>query len=298
VNTFRRLTTSLLAVSTVAIALTGCGRTAPMNVAGATMRTAGLPAAMVAGKARKFGYNVTRYKRVLKAKQHPQRLLSRGPLAETVDNRKFCPPIYDQGDLGSCTAFSMGKGLREYNQRKNGEEQVGLSALWLYYNERAHMGNEYINEDSGANMIDGMWVLENKGNATDTSWPYLTPKFAVKPPAEADASAAAWKTKVNTNLATFDDVKTAINNGQAVAFGFMVYSSFQWIGKSGVMPMPKPNEQVLGGHAVLAVGYDDAKKLLTVRNSWGKGWGDNGYFYMPYDFAKDGDKTMDFWTAD
>jgi C1A family cysteine protease len=183
-------------------------------------------------------------------------------------------------------------------QRKNGEKLVPLSALDLYYYERKHMGEEYINQDSGANMSDGMFVLGDRGIANESDWAYNTAKFTIKPPAAADASAPGNKVKSTTNLASFDDVKAAIADGHAVAFGFEVFSSFQWIGKTGVMPMPKPNEGVLGGHAVLAVGYDDAKKLLTVRNSWGTSWGDKGYFYMPYDYAKNTEWTMDFWTAD
>jgi C1A family cysteine protease len=296
-KTFRHLTISLLALSTAAFAA-GCGHTGPANVAGAGLRSAGMPAAMVAGKKRSFGYNLNRFKTVLAGKQHPQHISRRAPLPASVDNRQFCAPVYDQQDLGSCTAFSMGKGLREYNQRKNGEKLVELSALDLYYYERKNMGEEYVNEDSGANMSDGMTVLANRGVANQSDWAYVTSKFTIKPPAAADASAPGNKVKSTTNLASFDDVKAAIADGKAVAFGFEVFSSFQWIGSSGVMPMPKPNEGVLGGHAVLAVGYDDSKKLLTVRNSWGKGWGDKGYFYMPYDFAKNTEYTMDFWTAD
>jgi C1A family cysteine protease len=294
VKTLRQLSVSLLVASTAVLA--ACGHTAPVNsVAG--LKDAGLPTAMMAGHARKFGYNLSRFQHELKFSQHPVHFARRGPAPASVDNRQFCSPVADQGQLGSCTAFSMAKGLREYLQNKNGEKATPMSALWLYYNERAHMGAQYIKQDSGANMSDGNYVLSNQGCATEASWGYNIAKFTVKPPAAADASAAAWKIKSAANLATVDDVKAAVAAGQPVVFGFTVYESFEAIGADGVMPDPKPGESVLGGHAVMVVGYDDQKQQLTVRNSWGGGWGDKGYFYMSYKFASDVNNAMDWWTA-
>ncbi|MNS15440.1 Papain family cysteine protease [compost metagenome] len=289
----------LLGALTVLTAATtiGCGQTALTNATtGATKSAASLAAVSVQGVTRKLGYNADRYQRVLSRQAKPVHLPRRAKLPATVDNRQWCPPVYDQGQLGSCTAFAMGKGLREYMQRKNGEKQVSLSALDLYYYERVNMGKEYINQDSGANMIDGMTVLENRGAASDESWPYKISFFKQQPPAAADASAAEWKIKKSTNLANLDDIKTAIADGKSVAFGFMVYRNFMRIGANGVMPMPSGNP--IGGHAVLAVGYDDAKEMLIVRNSWGAGFGDKGYFYMPYAFAKDSEQAMEWYTAD
>jgi C1A family cysteine protease len=47
------------------------------------------------------------------------------------------------------------------------------------------------------------------------------------------------------------------------------------------MPLPKPGEATIGGHAVVAVGYSDPQSHVIVRNSWGPSWGDCGYFYLP-----------------
>jgi C1A family cysteine protease len=291
--TFRtRISLFGLAVLTAA----GCGR-GPVTQAAAPVGSKATNVLSVGGVERKLGYNVERYQTKL-SRQSRAVHLPHGALPAVVDNRQYCPPVYNQGQLGSCTAFSMGKGLREYNQRKNGEQQVPLSALWLYYYEREHMGQEYIKQDSGANMIDGMYVLENKGNAPESLWPYNTPKFTVKPPAETDEAAAAWKVKNVKELASFDDVKAAIAQGKPVAFGFIVYMRFQFIGSNGIMSMPWAFEPKMGGHAVMACGYDDNKQLLTVRNSWGSGFGDHGYFYMPYKFAQDKEKAMEWFTAD
>jgi len=295
VKTLRHAAISLLALSTTVLA--ACGHNTVAGVA-TLAASSSVPTAMVAGHKRAFGYDLQRWNKVLKFQQHPVHLTRQATLPGNVDNRQWCSPVADQGQLGSCTAFSMAKGLREFMQNKNGETPTAMSALWLYYNERAHMGKQYIKQDSGANLSDGQFVLQNLGCATEASDAYNIAKFTVKPTAAMDATAAAWKISAPVNLANLDDVKTAIANGGAVAFGFTVYQSFENIGADGMMPMPKQGESVLGGHAVLAVGYDDEKKALIIRNSWGGDWGDHGYFYMPYAFASDaaGDAS-DWWTA-
>ena len=101
--------------------------------------------------------------------------------------------------------------------------------------------------------------------------------------------------QINQNL---DQLKANLINGYPVAFGFVVYESFESeeVAKTGFVPMPQPNEKVLGGHAVAMVGFDDTKKLFIVRNSWGNTWGDKGYFYMPYDYVLNKELADDFWT--
>jgi C1A family cysteine protease len=294
---------SLLAAATLASA--ACAK-APLPAAApqsGAMTAEALQAAAkqpfkAGGEVRQFGYNAERYTRVLSKLSRPVKLTRRAALPAKVDNRAWCPPIYNQGAIGACTAFAMGKGLREYMQRKNGEAKTELSALWLYYESRVHMGEEYITQDSGANMYDGMWVLENKGCATDVVWPYVPNAFAEKPRARAYETAAPWKIKKSVELADLDSVKTALADGKPVAFGFIVYARFQFMGKDGKMSMPWKFEPKMGGHAVMAVGYDDEQQHLIVRNSWGETWGDKGYFYMPYKFAADKNKAMEFYTAE
>jgi C1A family cysteine protease len=98
------------------------------------------------------------------------------------------------------------------------------------------------------------------------------------------------------NNANLIQLQSCLAEGYPFVFGFTVFESFQAITKNGMMPMPKPKEQRLGGHAVMAVGYDDAKKMFIVRNSWTKNWGDQGYFYMPYSYISDTNRADDFWT--
>ncbi len=291
----RRALLSLVALTAVSTAV-GCGRTSGAPTA--APRAAGAAQAFKAGgETRAFGYNVDRYQTVLSKTARKVTMPRQGLRPSKIDLREKCPPIYNQGAIGSCTAFSMGKGLREFMQRANGERTPELSALWLYYEERVHMGQEWIAKDSGANMADGMHVLKEQGCALDVHAPYVPNMFADKPRQAAYDSAAEWKIKESIELASFDDVKTALAAGKPVAFGFIVYARFQFIGKDGMMTMPWKFEPKMGGHAVLAVGYDDAQERLIVRNSWGSGWGDKGYFYMPYKFAADKEKAMEFFTA-
>jgi C1A family cysteine protease len=93
-------------------------------------------------------------------------------------------------------------------------------------------------------------------------------------------------------------MKACLASGYPFIFGFTVYDSFESdaVAKTGIVPMPSKTELVLGGHAVMAVGYDDSKKWFIVRNSWGEDWGDKGYFYIPYDYLTNKNLASDFWT--
>jgi C1A family cysteine protease len=289
----QQLILGTLAVATLGTTA-GCGHAGslPMS-ANAAALSGGAPVIMAAGVERKLGFDMKRYQTVFAPRARKQHLVRQGLLPASADLRAQQAPVYDQGQLGSCTGFAIGKGFREFLQRKNGESQTPLSAMWLYYNERVAQGT--VKQDSGATLTEGFTILHSKGIATDSTWAYDITKFAVKPPAAADVSAAANKVANPVQLANIDDVKAQIAAGYDVSFGFTVYASFRNIKADGIMPLPAANEAAIGGHAVNVVGYDDAKQVLIVRNSWGAAWGDKGYFYMPYAaFSKDAD---DMWSA-
>jgi C1A family cysteine protease len=92
-------------------------------------------------------------------------------------------------------------------------------------------------------------------------------------------------------------LKTVLANGRPIVFGFTVYSAFEsaTVAQTGIVPMPSPSDQVVGGHAVVLVGYDDAADRFRVRNSWGTGWGQQGYFEMPYLYVTSASLASDFW---
>jgi C1A family cysteine protease len=220
-----------------------------------------------------------------------------GPLPSNVDLRGGCPPVYDQGDLGSCTANAIA-GALQFNQIKEKLADVfAPSRLFIYYNERVIENT--VNEDSGAMIRDGIKSVSKDGAPHEALWPYDISKFKNKPGAAAYKDAAKHKAILYQRLAqTIDQLKGCLASGFPFVFGFAVYESFesQAVAKNGRVPMPKKKEKQLGGHAVLAVGYDEPSKRFIVRNSWGDKWGLAGYFTIPYGYLTDENLADDFWT--
>ncbi|MDQ1395245.1 MAG: hypothetical protein QOG64_504 [Acidimicrobiaceae bacterium] len=218
-------------------------------------------------------------------------------LPPSVDLRADCPPIYDQGQLGSCTGNTIA-GALEFDQMKEKLSDVfPPSRLFIYYNERAMEGT--VASDSGAQIRDGIKSVGQLGACHEKLWPYDIAKFANKPTKRAYTDAARH-TAISYQRVSRDlnQMKGCLASGFPFVFGFAVYDSFesQQVAQSGHCPMPSPREQMIGGHAVLAVGYDDAKQWFLVRNSWGTGWGMAGYYTMPYAYLTQRSLASDFWT--
>jgi C1A family cysteine protease len=218
-------------------------------------------------------------------------------LPPSVDLRPGCPPVYNQGDLGSCTSNAIA-GAVEFDLMKENQKRIFVpSRLFLYYNERAIEGT--VSTDSGAQVRDGIKTVSHQGDCPEALWPYNIKKFAVKPPAKCYSDATKYKAveyqRVNRALKQF---KGCLASGYPFVFGFTVYESFEGaeVAKTGHVNMPKHNEKTLGGHAVMAVGYEDSHSWFLVRNSWGSDWGMKGYFTMPYRYLLDGNLSDDFWT--
>ncbi len=214
-----------------------------------------------------------------------------------VDLRSHCPPVYDQGQLGSCTANAIG-GAVQFDEMKQKLPQVFTpSRLFIYYNERVIEGT--VDSDSGAMIRDGVKSVATQGNCSEAHWPYDITKFREKPPAKCYTEALKHKAiSYKRLLHNLDQLKGCLASGYPFIFGFTVYESFesQQVAQTGQVPMPAAHEKVLGGHAVLAVGYDDAQQRFIVRNSWGTNWGMQGYFTMPYPYLLNSHLSDDFWT--
>jgi C1A family cysteine protease len=216
-------------------------------------------------------------------------------LPTSVDLRPMCPPVENQGDLGSCTAHGL-TGALEVLEIKDGSPVVQMSRLFVYYNERVIENT--VNEDSGAMIRDGVKTLVKQGCCTEDKWPYVISKFTAKPPVACYKDGSDHQVTSYQRIDTLDQMRACLADGFPFVFGFTVYESFETriVATAGAVPMPKPAERTLGGHAVLAVGYDDKKKRVIVRNSWGTEWGMKGYFTMPYDYVARRDLSDDFWT--
>lgn len=217
-------------------------------------------------------------------------------LPSAVDLRSECPPVYDQGQLGSCTGNAIA-GAIEFDLRKQGSKEFVPSRLFIYYNERVMEGT--VNQDAGAQIRDGIKSVAQLGAPPEADWPYDITKFSQPPPAQAYQDAKQDIVSSYAGVAqSLTQMQGCLAAGYPFVFGFTVYESFesQAVASTGVVPMPASGERVMGGHAVVAVGYDDSKRVFIVRNSWGPGWGAKGYFYMPYEYLLTPDLSDDFWT--
>jgi C1A family cysteine protease len=218
-----------------------------------------------------------------------------GTLPPSVDLRRLCSPVENQGDLGSCTGNALA-GAVEFLEKRDGLPLVNVSRLFIYYNERAI--EHSVGEDAGAMLRDGIKTLVKQGVCPEKKWPYVISRFAVRPSPSCYKEAADHQVTAYARLQTVDEMRACLADGYPFVFGFTVYETFEsdGVARTGKVPMPKPKEKVLGGHAVLAVGYDDAHKRFLVRNSWGSGWGMKGYFTMPYEYLGSRGLSDDFWT--
>ena len=216
-------------------------------------------------------------------------------LPVSVDLRKQCPEVYDQGSLGSCTANALGAAF-QFGQIKQAIASFIPSRLFIYYNERVQIHTE--DSDSGAFIRDGIKSLNKDGVCPESDWPYLIEKFTQKPPIRLYQKALKNQVLQYMRLENWkmNQLQTCLAEGYPFVFGFSVYESFWSMGKNAVIPMPKEGERLIGGHAVMAVGYDQAKKRCLIRNSWGLSWGNKGHAWMPYDYISQPSFADDFWT--
>jgi C1A family cysteine protease len=219
-----------------------------------------------------------------------------GPLPAATDLRAKCPPVYDQGQLSSCTANAISAAV-QFDRMKQKLPIFTPSRLFIYFNERVMEGT--VKSDSGAQIRDGIKSVAKQGVCPEPEWPYVASKFDQKPSAKAYKDAVLDRAVSYQRLVqVLPQLKGCLASGYPFVFGFSVYASFESpaVAKSGHAALPASGEQVVGGHAVMAVGYDDAHQWFVVRNSWGPGWGLKGYFMLPYAYVTQASLSSDFWT--
>lgn len=233
-------------------------------------------------------------------------LISVNPLPSTVDLRPLCSPVFNQGDLSSCTGNALAGGL-EFLELKELREKilaaeifnpnkfVNISRMFIYWNERVIEGDT--NQDSGAEIRDGVKSLATIGACLESEWPHLEENVLEAPPQKAFEDAQNHKISKYYRIEDLNDMKACLYLGYPFIFGFTAYDQFEsdQMAKDGMLQMPNPYDQMQGGHAVLCVGYDDSKQCMIVRNSWGSDWALDGYFYMPYSYISNPNLSDDFW---
>ncbi len=234
-------------------------------------------------------------------------------LPSSVDLREWCSPVEDQGQLGSCTAHA-GVGVIEYYERKSFKRHQDASRLFLYKVTRNLMK---MKGDTGAYLRTTMGAMVLFGVPPEAYWPYSDKQeeFDKEPPAFCYAFAQNYQTLKYFRhdppgaraVEILQKVKEYLASGHPAMFGFTVYNSIEQADTTGKIPFPSPKEKIEGGHAIVAVGYDDKMVIenkygrikttgaLLIRNSWGKGWGEKGYGYLPYEYVLKG-LAEDFWS--
>jgi C1A family cysteine protease len=215
-------------------------------------------------------------------------------LPSSVDLREKMPPVYDQGNLGSCTANAIAAAI-EYNRVKQGLSDFVPSRLFIYYNERRI--EHTIKEDAGAMIRDGIKSVVKQGACDEQVWPYDITKFSRRPGVKCYNLAKHDLVSQYLRLVQHDQaLKTPLAQGEPFVFGFTVYESFmsKVVEQTGNVPMPGTSEAVIGGHAVLCVGYTENGRYIF-RNSWGATWGDKGYGFLPAEYLLMQDLSADFW---
>jgi C1A family cysteine protease len=237
---------------------------------------------------RKYSYRYWDTKKVHQLYQFTHTQMTVGQLPPEVSQLQWMPPVYDQGNEGCCTAFGA-KEVREWLSARYPGKLVPLSAQFQYYCELLLNGS--LPNDEGSTVATAMMSMRMFGICPDADEPFTTP-FAQKPSKRSFADAARYKIGNIYSINTLTDMKSALAAGFVFELGFLVYESFESdsVASTGIMTMPVAGEQLLGGHATCAWGYNDDFEFpglpngaLCLRNSWGA-WGNNGNFFMPYGY--------------
>lgn len=214
-------------------------------------------------------------------------------LPSKVDLRSKCPPIYDQGQLGSCTANAIA-GHLDFNRKKQGEAFITPSRLFIYYNERLADGDP--ESDGGSSIRESAKEVVKQGACPESEWPYITDVFDEQPPTNCYTDAVKFEALKYLKVSqTTSQMEACLAEGYPFVAGISVYDSFEsdTSAKTGKIPLPNKSESLLGGHAILIVGYTPTEWIF--RNSWGL-WGDKGYGYLPKKYLLNSGLSSDFWS--
>lgn len=218
-------------------------------------------------------------------------------LPERQDNRDLMPPVFQQLQTNSCTGQSVAGQIAGLQKLRGTGPVVIPSALFIYWNTRDIEDTELV--DSGATLRNTFKAVSRWGYASEECWPFDEKKVLTQPSKPCYEEARPRRITTYARVAQrLDQLQAYLAARGTISFGMAVYPYFESeeMATSGILRMPAGNDAPLGGHAVLLVGYDNARKMFLVRNSWGKEWGLDGYFWMPYSYVLDPNLAADFWT--
>jgi C1A family cysteine protease len=255
---------------------------------------------MISRLNRKYGWRPS-----LPSRRFPRlSLTSYPPLAPkfSLDSTGFDPPIWDQGQTGSCTGHGSTRAIA-YARAKQGLPYIDLSRIFTYWNARVAEGTEAT--DAGATVEDVIVAAQQFGDCPYSDYPTDVALVTTAPSASAFTDAIPHKALSATRVWGANDLGLAYHVKHCISilnlpvvFGFTVYESFESdeVASSGIVPIPGPNEQILGGHCVVVIGYDDATGYAECDNSWGTDWGQVGRFQLPYQIIFNSEYSNDFHT--
>ncbi|MGD8294612.1 MAG: C1 family peptidase [Desulfobacterales bacterium] len=223
-------------------------------------------------------------------------------IKKKVDLSSWCSPVENQGNIGSCTAHA-GVGLLEYYERRAFGHHLDASRLFLYKVTRKLL---HWTGDTGAWLRTTMKAMVLFGIPPEEYYPYDISKYDEEPSAFCYSYAQNYQSikyyRLDRAMASsthlLNRLKSFLAAGYPAMFGFTVYN---FGNDKGDIAFPGPHDTVLGGHAVVAVGYDDNRKIgkdtgaVKIRNSWGTDWGQQGYGWLPYSYIEEG-LAEDFWS--
>jgi hypothetical protein len=190
--------------------------------------------------------------------------------------------VRDSGQEGSVVGQALATAL-EFQVAKSTQHEHWMSARYIYYAARKRAGGT--DQDYGARLKDAIDVLAKEGSVEEDVWPYVPGRYMQKPPPNVE-TARRFRIADAKPLKTLNDVKRALARNGPVVASIEMYSSAMNAPSSntGLLPVPAAKEQLIGYHAIVIVGYDDADQRVKFANSWGAEWGDHGYGYLPYEY--------------
>ena len=225
--------------------------------------------------------------------------MPRAQLPPEIDLRPLCSAVENQGHVGSCTA-NAAVGAVEYLKRDRLTSKFlwfkrfkDLSRLFVYWNMRDLEGT--VDEDCGGSIRDTIKALAADGVCYEKTWPYDQAAWFKKPSEACFSEAAQYKIVSYYRVESIDEALNALAQKLPIVFGAVLYESFNEAEKTAVVDIPAEGESVIGGHAMMIAGYHQKKEEFIVRNSWGTGWGDKGYCYLPWAYCSFGERVDDFW---